>query len=190
MKDLIERWQSGDEEAFDELFHQFKWLVFKNALIITGNKADAEDVLQEVFIRVWKSRHAFDIERGRFINWLYRITINQSISRCRKKKNAPFFLDESSLYYLVNNNKDSLGDVPRDKLEYERLNELVNNLSDKYRVVLVLRYFNDLKNDAIADILNIPLGTVKSRIHNALMMLRKQLESAGTDINNQDRVNQ
>ena len=70
------------------------------------------------------------------------------------------------------------------KWEYEKLKELVDRMNDKFRLVLILRYFNDLKNDEIADILSIPVGTVKSRIHNALRKIRKQMGSVNLDTKN------
>ena len=103
MEDSVKKWQSGDGDAFDELFHKYKWLVFKNALIITGNRNEAEDILQEVFIKVWKSRRTFNEEKGKFVSWLYRITINQSINRHRKKKSLPphFRLTKKASFLLI-----------------------------------------------------------------------------------------
>ena len=174
MEDLIRKWQSGDEGAFDELFHQFKWLVFKNALIISGSREEAEDILQEVFVKVWESRNTFDAERGNFISWLYRMTINHSISKYRKKKVVPLTLDEDRLD-LLDSDKKSLETVSECKLENDWIKEIVDQMNEKHRLVLILRYFNYLSNSEIAEILDIPVGTVKSRIYNALVILRKEI---------------
>jgi len=189
MEDLVKKWQSGDEKAFDELFHQFKWLVFKNALIITCDREEAKDILQEVFIKVWKSCHTFNAEKGSFISWLYRITINQSISRYRKEKLHPILLDEESLDSLDMSHKELTENILDCKWEYEMLKELVDKMNDKHRIVLILRYFNDLTNNDIADILDIPVGTVKSRIHNALAILRRKINSVTRNSYEEHRKN-
>jgi len=176
MQELINRWQAGDEDAFDELFHQYKKLVFKNAFIISGNAKEAEDILQEVFVKVWKSKHTFDGDRGSFISWLYRITVNHCISEYRKKKPPVLSLDQIGEDSVSPGSQQPVEINLGYKWEYEKLNRLVGQMDEKYRLVLILRYFNDLPNNTIAEILGIPLGTVKSRLHNALATLRKQWE--------------
>ena len=174
MQELIERWQAGDEDAFDELFHQYKKLVFKSALIISGDAREAEDILQEVFVKVWTSKHTFDCSKGSFINWLYKITVNQSISKCRKKKISSLSLDQIDSGSGIVDNRERIEPNLDRKWEYEALTKLVSQMDEKHRLVLILRYFNDLPNNAIAEILDIPIGTVKSRLHNALASLRKK----------------
>ncbi|MBN1369683.1 MAG: sigma-70 family RNA polymerase sigma factor [Dehalococcoidaceae bacterium] len=181
MEDLVKRWQAGEEAAFDELFHRFKWLVYRNALLITGDEGEAEDTLQEVFIIVWKSRRQFDAQKGKFYSWLYRITLNKSISRRRKNRGLPRFLDEVSLDQICSS-RPQLEKALECKREYDRLKVIVDKMDDKHRLVLIMKYFNDLRNDDIADILNIPLGTVKSRLHNALAMLRRQMKEADSEM--------
>ncbi|MFA5229520.1 MAG: RNA polymerase sigma factor [Candidatus Paceibacterota bacterium] len=174
MQELIERWQAGDVDAFDELFHQYKKLVFKSALLISGNVGDAEDILQEVFLKLWTSKHTYSSRKGNFINWLYKITVNQSISKCRKKKIHSLSLDQIDSGSGIVDNRERIEPNLDRKWEYEALTKLVSQMDEKHRLVLILRYFNDLPNNAIAEILDIPIGTVKSRLHNALASLRKK----------------
>lgn len=174
MQELIERWQAGDNDAFDELFHQYKRLVFKNALLISGNVGDAEDILQEVFLKLWTAKHTFSPGKGNFINWLYKITVNQSISKCRKKKISSLSLDQIDSGGGIIDNREMIEPNLDRKWEYEALTKLVSQMDDKHRLVLILKYFDDLPNKAIAEILDIPIGTVKSRLHNALASLRKK----------------
>lgn len=179
MMDLTEKWQSGDINAFEALFHQHYKLVFKTAYLNLGNREDAEDVLQEVFVAVWKSRSTFDPTKGKLTTWLHRITINQCINRKRRKQVAILSVEEA---------RDSGFDLPQirgselpdellmNRLEYERMVKAVNSLDGKHHPVLVLRYFGDLSYGEIAEILDIPLGTVKSRLNQAIRTLRGELE--------------
>jgi len=92
--DLIQRSQSGDEQAFAALFHQYKNLVYKTAYLILGDAHEAEDVLQEVFIKVYRSLHTFQPKKGAFTTWLYRITINHCLNRRRKRHLSFSSLDD------------------------------------------------------------------------------------------------
>jgi len=178
MKDLTSNeWQSGDIAAFEALFQQYKNLVFKNAYLITGSKEEAEDVLQEVFVSVWKSRLTYNSNKGKLTTWLHRITVNKCLERQRRKK-LPFV----SLEKVDLPQTQSSYEVLVSRQEYERLIEAMNSLDIKHRVVLVLRYFNDMSYEEIAQTVGVPLGTVKSRINQALKLLRwqfgTQLEAA------------
>ncbi|MFC1865361.1 RNA polymerase sigma factor [Chloroflexota bacterium] len=167
----MEKWQQSDLLAFEELYQQHKRLVFKNALLITGSKDDAEDVIQDVFIAVWRYRETFDSTKAKFTTWLHRITVNES-TRKRKKNNDFTFFDELDF-------PDVSGRQPEEilvtKTEYESLLKMLNELDKKHRSVVVLKYFNDLSYSDIAEILNIPLGTVKSRLNHALTCLKERL---------------
>jgi len=175
MADLVEKWQSGDMVAFEALFRQHERLVFRTAYLITGDKEEAEDVLQEVFVSVWKSRHTFNPTRGKLTTWLHRITVNQCARKRRKKQLAFLSLEERRLDLPDTKRRELPEEVCVTKWEYERLMKALNSLGSKHRPVLVLRYFNDLSYDEIAQVLGIPLGTVKSRINQALRSLREQL---------------
>ena len=169
----MEKWQTGDMDAFEALFRQHERLVFSNAYLITGSKEEAEDVLQEVFFSVWKSRHTFNPEKGKLTTWLHRITVNQCMRRQRKKQPAVRSLD--SLEPRERQRLEGREEVLVNYQKYDRLLEAMNSLDSKHRSVLVLRYFNDLSYDEVAQALSIPLGTVKSRINQALRSLREQV---------------
>lgn len=171
MKDLTSnRWQSGDAAAFEALFREFERLVFKNAYLITGTREEAEDILQEVFVSVWRSRQTFDPNKGKVTTWLHKITVNKCLERRRKKK-----LPSVSLESLGLPETHLSDEVLESKQEYERLIETMNSLDTKHRAVLVLRYFDDLSYEEIAQTVGVPLGTVKSRINQAFKLIRCQL---------------
>jgi len=164
--DLIRRSQAGDEQAFAELFHNYKNLVYKTAYLMLGDAYEAEDVLQGVFVQVYKSLNAYDPEKGAFTTWLYRITVNRCLN-WRRKRRSSVPLDRAHI---------SLPS-PEGRMEEESVWQAVRGLSEKLRAVVILRYYWELSYAEIAQILDIPLGTVKSRLNLALRTLRKELET-------------
>jgi len=90
----MEKWQTGDMEAFEALFRQYEKLVFRTAYLITGSKEAAEDTLQEVFASVWTSRHTYDPNKGKLTTWLHRITVNQCSRGKARKVPAAVSLEE------------------------------------------------------------------------------------------------
>ena len=83
--ELIRKWQKGDMKAFELLFLKYEGLVFKNAMLMTGNREQAEDVLQDVFIAVWNSRRSFNPKKAKFNTWLHKITMNRCIDSHRRE---------------------------------------------------------------------------------------------------------
>ncbi|HEX2696273.1 MAG TPA: RNA polymerase sigma factor, partial [Anaerolineales bacterium] len=166
---VIIRAQRGDREAFAALFEQYKNLVYKTAYLMLGDSSEAEDVLQEVFVQVYKSLSGFDPRKAAFSTWLYRVTMNYCLNHNRKKRHLALPLDEVSA--LLRN------EFPGSQLaEEEALQQAVGKLTDKQRAVVILRYFWDLPYADIAQSLGLPLGTVKSRLDLALKTLRNILE--------------
>ena len=165
--DLISHAQAGDREAFAALFTQYKNLVYKTAYLIIGDAHEAEDALQEVFLSVHKSLASFDARKGAFTTWLYRITLNFCLNH-RRKKHHPSLEDISPT---------PATHFPSAQLaEEDSLWQATRSLSDKQQAVVILRYYWDLPYAEIASILEVPLGTVKSRLDLALKTLRKILE--------------
>jgi len=161
--------------AFETVFQDYRKMVFKTAYLMTGSKEDAEDILQEVFVSVWRSRDTFNPKKGKLSTWIYRITVNQCLSRRRKKKPVLLSLEESNINLPDIKPEGQPEEALVTRLEYERLIRAMDALDSKHRSVLVLRYFNDLSYDEIAHITGVPLGTVKSRISQALRSLRAQM---------------
>jgi RNA polymerase sigma-70 factor (ECF subfamily) len=171
MVEEMENWQTGDISAFEALFLQYQRLVFKNAYLITGRKEEAEDVLQQVFISVWKSRHTFDPNKGKLTTWLHRITVNECMKKHRKTEPVAELFQNMRLM----DTSEEPGEALMKQEQYERMMKAVNLLDTKHRSILVLRYFNELSYEDIAKAAGIPLGTVKSRINNGLKQLREKM---------------
>lgn len=145
-----------------------------------GNVHEAEDIAQEAFIRAYVNIDSFDINR-KFSTWLYRIATNLTIDRIRKKK-PDYYLDAEvagteglTMYSQI----AADGVLPEDAVLSLELSDTIQKkilkLPDKYRTVIVLKYIDELSLIEIGEILNIPVGTVKTRIHRGREALRKQL---------------
>jgi len=166
--------QSGDREAFAVLFEQHKNLVYKTAYLMLGEATEAEDALQEIFVQVYKSLSGFDPAKAAFTTWLYRVTFNYCLNYRRKKRSFMLPLEDISPALK--------SEFPSARLaEQEILQQAIGKLTDKQRAVIILRYFWDLPYAEIAQILDVPLGTVKSRIDLALKTLRKGIEGQECD---------
>jgi len=174
---LIRRSQAGDEGAFTALFDRYKNLVYKTAYLMLGNADDAEDALQEVFVRVHRSLSTFQPSKGAFTTWLYRITVNHCLNRRRKRRLSVLSLDEVSPLSLTRHSPSFESRLA----EEEAVQQALSRLSEKQRAVVILRYYWDLSYAKMAQILDIPVGTVKSRLNLALRTLRQELETMAED---------
>ena len=171
---IIIRAQNGDREAFAILFEQYKNLVYKTAYLMLGESTEAEDALQEIFVQVYKSLSGFDPSKAAFTTWLYRVTFNYCLNHRRKKRPITLPLEDISPALR--------SQFPGAQLaEEEILQQAIGKLTDKQRAVVILRYFWDLPYVEIAQVLDVPLGTVKSRIDLALKTLRKGIEGQESD---------
>jgi RNA polymerase sigma-70 factor, ECF subfamily len=171
---LIRRCQAGDEEAFRLLFEQYKNLVYRTTYLTLGTATDAEDILQDVFLQVHRSLYAYDPKRGAFSTWLYRITVNRCLN-CRRSGVPADSLEELEEIGFED------GVALRSSLDRYEVDDAVSRaldrLSRKLRVVVILRHYWDLSYAEIAEIMDLPLGTVKSRLNIAMRQLRDDLES-------------
>ena len=164
---LILRAGAGDREAFAGLFEQYKNLVYKTAYLMLDDTHEAEDALQEVFMLLHRALPDFDPRRAGLSTWLHRITINHCLNRRRGHRPVLVPLDEVS----------GGSEFPGARLaERDAVWQAVRRLSDKQQAVVVLRYYWELSYAELAQVLEIPLGTVKSRLDLALKTLRKILD--------------
>ena len=173
--DVIQKWRSGDPQAFEELFRQYYKLVFKTAYLMVGSKEEAEDVLQEAFVAMWRSRKTFDPDRGKLTTWLCRITVNLCNNRRRVKSIDSVSLEEARNdgFDLPDTSVQSPDEICAKKWEYEQVVKAIGSLDGKHRAAVVLRYFGELSYEEIAQVLDIPVGTVKSRLSQALRTLNQ-----------------
>ena len=174
--DLIEQWQAGKPDAFEAIFHRYKGLVFKAAFLILGDAGEAENVLQEVFLKVYRSNGRFEGQEPEFRAWLHRITANQCFTHRRKKQlpslSLDQLLDEGSP--LPSDGSDSPEALLIKEEERREIRQMLECLDKEHHLTMVLRYYYELSYEEIAQILKIPLGTVKSRLSNATKNLRQE----------------
>lgn len=172
--ELIRRSLNGDKDAWGEIVKRYKVSVFGVALGILGNPADAEDAAQDAFIRAYQGLHTFHLDK-RFSTWIFAITANLCKNKLRRDRLfAP-------LKYVARATKSHHNPEAR-LIEDERaqmMREALDQLSPKYRMPLVLRYYGDLEYKDIAEVMKLPEGTIKTRIHRAKSELKKLLEKKG-----------
>ncbi|RUS53255.1 RNA polymerase sigma factor SigW [Kurthia sp. 3B1D] len=170
----------GDQSAYADIVSLYQQSLHQVCYRMLGNKEEAEDAAQEAFIKAYIHLHTYDQKR-KFSTWLYRIATNLCIDRIRKKK-PDYYLDAEvpgteGLDMYSQLAVDEL--LPEEELErmelQERIQYEISRLPDKYRAVIILKYIEELPLQEISDILDIPLGTVKTRVHRGREALRKQL---------------
>jgi RNA polymerase sigma-70 factor (ECF subfamily) len=181
----IELCQSGNNEAFSFLVEKYKNLVYKLALRMTGNYHDSEDIAQESFLRAYRSLHQYNPKYS-FSSWLYKITLNIIRDRMRKKDYAiPFSAshpeqDPEAMANPIFPGDDALTINPEERqIQQENINNLqsaINILPLPHREIIILRHIQNLSYYEISRVLNIPVNSVKVRLHRARVQLKDLLE--------------
>lgn len=178
---LVTRARNGDDEAFAELLNRYDRKILRLAKNITNNDEDAEDVLQETFLKAYTHLGDFKGD-SRFYTWIVRIAVNESLMKLRKRKSDKMVsLDEP-----VDNGEETVtreiavwDDTPEIKYSQEEikkiLDESVESLSPIFRSVFVLRDIEELSTEETAEVLGISIPAVKSRLLRARLQLREKL---------------
>ena len=172
----------GDETALAPLVERYKRMVYRLAVQITKNHADADDVMQETFIKVYRSIHTFRRDAA-FETWLYRITVNEALNFVKRRDRRRECTLETAVeteYEATARHYAQLANDPHAQAEKSELRqyvtEAVNSLPLKHRMVVILHEFEGLTHAEIASILNCSEGTVRSRLHYARKKLRTLLK--------------
>ncbi|MBI3888296.1 RNA polymerase sigma factor [Candidatus Nomurabacteria bacterium] len=180
--DIIISYKNGNEEAFKELVNRYSAPLF-NFTARIGGRNEAPDIVQETFIKVWKSIFRFDQNKASFKTWIFTIAKNTTTDFLRKKKSILFTdleknKDEEMISFAENiPDENLLPDLVLQKMEDSQLlNKTLEKLRLDYREVLILHYQEEMTFEEIGRVLNKPLNTVKSQHRRALMELRKLLE--------------
>jgi RNA polymerase sigma-70 factor, ECF subfamily len=171
LMDLIKK---GDEKAFELLLSRHQRTVFNLAFRFLNEQAEAEDVTQETFIRIFKSAETYTPE-AKFTTWLYTIVKNLCFNSLRKRRSVHIVsVDEEELPEIPSENDDPLEILDRKRLR-SRVIAAVNSLPENMRVAVLLHKFHGLQYDEIADILGCSANAVKLRVHRAKAVLAKNL---------------
>lgn len=175
---LVEKFLSGDEEAFSQLVKKYLKPVYNFLYYFTRNQAELDDLTQIAFIKAWKNLEKFDCKKN-FKTWIFAIAKNTAYDYFKKKKTIPFanFMDEKGNNKLENISDESI--LPDEILERKDLaRELENKLAEipeYYRIILMLHYKEDFSLQEIAEILDKPYNTIKSSHQRGLIKLKKLL---------------
>lgn len=173
--------RKGDQRAFAEIVELYKDKIFHLAYRMLNNQHEAEDIVQETFLRVYKNLDRYD-ENQKFSTWIYRIGTNLCIDRLRKRKPS-YSLDAD-----MNDQEgmDGYSMIPSDDRTPESemlisetqriIHQAIESLPAKYKTIMILRYIQDMSLQEISEVLTLPVTTIKTRVHRGREFLRKKLE--------------
>ncbi len=168
--ELISSIVKRNRQAFDLFYDRYAQIIFNLCVRILREEAEAEDVLQEIFVQIWREAERFDPSRASVKTWLFTIARSRSLDRYRSRKTAKQRLDdgaEDGLEQIASNE-----DLQTTTVMQRYVSNALDQLTKDQRVVLELSYYQGMTQEEIADRLGEPLGTIKSRIRSALAKLR------------------
>jgi RNA polymerase sigma-70 factor (ECF subfamily) len=177
----VARCQAGDAAAFAVLVTETQSGVYGLAYNVLRDAQEAQDMTQEVYLRVWQALPRFRGE-ARFTTWLYRIAVNTCLNRRRRLRLELRVVDDATLLERL---PEPGADPQRTVLDDEaraRLRAAVDALPDKYRLVVTLFYGQELSYVEIAELLSLPLGTVKAHLNRARLALAERYRPAGQEV--------
>ena len=180
---LVEQAIAGSEKAYAELLHRYRPAVHAQMLKMVGTRAEADDLTMEAFGKAFRNLHNY-APRFAFSTWLFKIAINNAIDGLRKKRLRFHSLDNpvapgadiDLAAFIRSSDRIPEESLIRDqRMEY--LRSLIDRLSNRYRLMIELRYFEDLSYDEIASELSVPLGTVKAQLFRAKELLYSMMQT-------------
>jgi RNA polymerase sigma factor (sigma-70 family) len=180
-EELILQFQQGDERAFWMLEHRYRDKLLNYVARMLGDADTAEDIIQDTMIRVFEKKDRYRADIARFSTWIYRIAINMTKSEMRrvgrKRRKALFYRgrDGEEVEVLLPDRDPLPDEIAGDAMRGTRIEEALDELPDDFKETLILRYVNGLSYEEVAALLEVPLGTVKSRINRGRAILMKQL---------------
>ncbi|MCM3734111.1 RNA polymerase sigma factor SigW [Fictibacillus nanhaiensis] len=175
---MVAQVKKGDQEAFEGIVDLFKDKIYRHCFRMVGNGHEAEDLAQETFLRAYRNISKYNNE-FKFSTWIYRIATNLCIDRLRKKK-PDYYLDAevpgtdgANMYSQLSADDPLPEQVVTENERWNELQEEIMKLPEKYRTAIVLKYVEDLSLEEISQIMDIPVPTVKTRIHRGREALKK-----------------
>lgn len=173
--ELYHRLQQGDKQALEHLYDNYQKLLFSFSYRITGQRELAEEIVQEVFIKIWTKKGMYNETKGKFSSWLLTITRNTSIDMLRKKKETTYTIEERD---ALANDSASTEDIVEWKEQGAKIRKAVTTLTEEQQEIVELFYYKGLSQTKIAEKCGIPLGTVKGRVRLALRHLHEKLANS------------
>lgn len=181
---LVKRAQEGDLNAFEEIIELYQNKVYSLVLQMLKTDSDAEDIAQEVFIKVYKNINKFQ-GKSSLYTWIYRITANLCIDELKKKRHVIYWeekkqTEEGEVNIEIPSNEKSQDELYEEKELKEKLQACIERLEPRQKLMIVLRDVKGFSYEEIAEITSQKLGTVKSQINRARLKLKDLLEKDGT----------
>jgi RNA polymerase sigma-70 factor, ECF subfamily len=170
---LIEALKNGELNALGSLYDRHKQMVFRTALVITGDSEAAGDLLHDVFLRLHRFADLVDSSRP-LEPWLYRMTVNQANTWVKRSRRWLRSFEDVADWLVGAKRPSDPSPITQDE-ELDQVMQAVSKLPMPQRVVVVLYYLNDLSLQEISEILKVPVGTVKSRLHYGREAIKKEL---------------
>ncbi|MBT33381.1 MAG: RNA polymerase subunit sigma-24 [Thalassobius sp.] len=179
--ELISQYKAGNEKAFEVLLERHKNKIYTTILLIVKDSEIAEDLLQETFIKAIKTiKSGRYNEEGKFLPWISRIAHNMAIDYFRKQKRYPTIVmeDGSNVFNTLDFAEDSYESRQIKSETHAKLRELIQNLPDAQREVLMMRHYMQMSFQEIAEITGVSINTALGRMRYALINLRKQMNQS------------
>ncbi|NIR52341.1 sigma-70 family RNA polymerase sigma factor [candidate division KSB1 bacterium] len=177
-EELIERFQKGDLYAFDLIVKRYKDQLLNFIYRFVGNQEEAEDIVQETFLRVYRKRKAYK-RIAKFSTWIYTIAGNLARTELRRRKRRKLFSVTDMGYEDRDYEISDEGYNPESRVEgviqEEIIQKEIEKLSPKFREVIILRDVQELSYEEISKIIKVPIGTVKSRVNRGRLKLQNRL---------------
>lgn len=178
-EELIARFQQGDENAYIELVHRYRNRIMTFIFRFVGDMDQAEDLVQDTFVKVYTHRHYYK-EIAKFSTWIYTIAGNLARTELRKKKRRKV----TSLSHMGTEDKDydlpavqpDSGELVQSEFVEKQIQRAIEELPQHFKTVIILRDIQELSYEEISKIVDVPLGTVKSRINRARLQLQESLK--------------
>ena len=167
-QELVTGLQERSQDAFSYLYDHYSGALMSVIVAIVPDRDIAGDILQEVFVKVWRQCQSYDAGKGRLFTWMMNIARNASIDMLRSKGYQNNLQNRELTETVYESGGSTM--INTDKIG---LRKLIHSLRDEYKVLVELSYFEGYTQDEISKMLNIPLGTVKTRLRSALLQLRE-----------------
>jgi len=172
-QELVLSLKAKDPQSFSYLYDNYSGALYSIVLQVVPDKEMANDVLQEVFVNIWRKIESYDPSRGRLFTWMLNVARNLAIDMVRSKG---YQNSQKNRSLPENDYFDKAGLATQLSVDNIGLKKIVDKLKPEHRVLIDLAYFKGYTHEEIAEIESLPLGTVKTRIRNALIQLRDYIK--------------
>lgn len=173
-QDLLERVATGDQRAFSELYDQISPRVFGLVKRVLRDQAQSEEVTQEIFLEIWQSAPRFDPNKGGATTWILTMAHRRAVDRVRasqssRDRDVKIGIRDFAPDY------DNVAETVEVSIEHERVTKAMSRLTELQRQAVSLAYYGGYSHSEVAELLSVPIGTVKTRVRDGMIRLRDEL---------------